>query len=267
MPAAVAPTIAISMGAGGRLAAPGGHAEQHRAGVGAPRRRRGCGRRAGPPRAAAAASRRSSQASPARVRRTWSGAPSAMRWCGAPWVTRVVTMSPGLGARTRRPPAGARRDEVHEAVIPRPAGHAVRGGVLAALALGDENLDHGAVLLLVLLGRDFLDERDQPLVPLLHHRARHLAVHGRGRGPRADRVLEGEGGREPGLPHHVQGVGEVGLGLAGEADDDVGGDRRVRQVARARSPGSPGSGRGGRRGASPAGSRPSRTAAACAGWA
>ena len=125
---------------------------------------------------------------------------------------------------------GRVRDEVHEAVVPRSAGHAAGGGILPPFSLGHQDLDHGSVLLLVLLGRDLVDQRDEPLVPVLHHVPRHLAVHGRGGRPGADRVLEGEGGREPGLPHDLQGVGEVGLGLPREADDDVGGDGRVRQL-------------------------------------
>ena len=40
-------------------------------------------------------------------------------------------------------------------------------------------------------------------------------------------VLEGERARETGRSHHVERGGEVGLGLAGEADDDVGGDGGV----------------------------------------
>ncbi len=126
--------------------------------------------------------------------------------------------------------AGAVRGEVDQAVVAGAAGHAVRGGVLAALALGDEDLDDGAVLPRVLLGRDLLDERDEPVVALLDDRPGHLVRHGRGRGARADRVLEGERGGEPGLADEVEGGREVLLGLAGEADDDVRGDRRVRDV-------------------------------------
>src|SRR6185437_13422538 len=83
------------------------------------------------------------------------------------------------GART-----GPVRGEVHQAVIPGTPGHAVGRGVLAALTLGDEDLDDGAVLLRVLFGRDLLDEGDEAVVALLHDRLRHLAGHRRGRGAR-----------------------------------------------------------------------------------
>ena len=110
--------------------------------------------------------------------------------------------------------SGVVRGEVHQAVVAGAARHAVRGRVLAPLPLGDEDLDDGAVLPRVLLGGDLLDERDEPVVALLHHRPRHLVRHGRGRGARADRVLEGERGGEPGLADHVERRGEVLLGLA-----------------------------------------------------
>ncbi len=50
---------------------------------------------------------------------------------------------------------------------------------------------------------------------------------GRGRRSRPGRVLEGEGGVEPRRVDHAQRVLEVLLGLAGEADDEVGGHRHA----------------------------------------
>ena len=69
---------------------------------------------------------------------------------------------------------------------------------------------------------------DQPLIAFLHNGFRQLPVQfgGGGAGPLG--VLEGERRREPGLPHHVEGGGEVLFGLAGKSDDQVGGDGRVR---------------------------------------
>ena len=58
--------------------------------------------------------------------------------------------------------------EVHEPVVGGAAGEPVGGGVLAALALGDHQLDGAADLRLVLLPGDLVDQRDQPLVALLH---------------------------------------------------------------------------------------------------
>jgi hypothetical protein len=58
---------------------------------------------------------------------------------------------------------------------------------------------------------------------------------GRRRACRAAGVLEGEGAGEARGLDDAQGVLEVGVGLAGEADDDVGGDGGVGQAARTRS--------------------------------
>src|ERR1700722_4442248 len=123
-PAAVGPTMAISTSPA-RLAAAGGHAEQHRRGRG----RLGsmlCGAPAGPPRVAR------------------PGAAHAQRR-----VVRAQVVRRGAGdaggndvAWTR---SGLVRGEVHQAVVAGAAGHAVRGRVLAPLPLGDEDLDDGAV--------------------------------------------------------------------------------------------------------------------------
>ena len=61
---------------------------------------------------------------------------------------------------------------------------------------------------------------------------RDLTGHRRGGRALPDRVLEGERAGEPGLADQVQGVGEIAFRLAGEADDDVGGDRGVRIALR-----------------------------------
>jgi hypothetical protein len=128
--------------------------------------------------------------------------------------------------------AGARgglvRGEVHEAVVAGPARHAVGRGVLAALTFGHQDLDACAGLLLILLVGGLLDQGGKPLVALLHRGRGHLSVHRRGGGARADGVAERERAREPGLAHQVQGVLEVPVGLAGETDDDVGGDSGAR---------------------------------------
>ena len=90
-----------------------------------------------------------SQASPARVRRMRSGAPSsesASRWNGAACVTSTETTSPGRGSSE---PAG--HLEVHEAAVFGAAAQAVGLGVLLALARRDEHLDRAADELLVLL--------------------------------------------------------------------------------------------------------------------
>ena len=59
---------------------------------------------------------------------------------------------------------------------------------------------------------------------------RKLAVHRRGLGAAARREDEGEGAVVADLVDHLERLLEVGLGLAREADDDVGGDRAVGNV-------------------------------------
>ena len=132
-------------------------------------------------------------------------------------------------ARSRQ--VGARGHlEVHEPVVFGAAGEPVGRGILLALAHRDEHLELAADLLLVLFVRDALLQGDQALVALLHDGLRHLVGHGRGRGALADRVLEREGAREARLLDDAHGVFEVLVGLAGEADDDVGRDRGVRHA-------------------------------------
>ena len=120
--------------------------------------------------------------------------------------------------------------EVHEPVVFGAAGQAVGRGILLALAHRDQHLDLAADLRLVLLERDALLQREEPVVALLHDRLGHLIGHRRRRGALADRVLEREGAREPRLLDDAHGVFEVLVGLAGEADDDVGRDRGVRHA-------------------------------------
>ena len=111
-----------------------------------------------------------------------------------------------------------------EPVIARSPGQPLGLGVLLALALRDEHLDDTALEPLVLAPGDLLDELRQAHIALLHHLARHLIGH-RGRGSAgALGVLEGVGAREPRLANDVHRLLEVGLGLAWEADDDVGRD-------------------------------------------
>ncbi len=104
----------------------------------------------------------------------------------------------------------------------------MRRAVLAALALRDQQLDLRADERAVLGPGDLLLERGEAVVALLDDLLRHLAVHlGRGRAG-ALGVLEGERRGEAGLAHDLEGLLEVGVRLAREADDDVRGDRRVR---------------------------------------
>jgi DNA-binding SARP family transcriptional activator/Tfp pilus assembly protein PilF len=141
---------------------------------------------------------------------------------------QVVGRAAGDGHRDDVTGAGvADRSEVHQAVVAGAAGHAVGGGVLAALALCHEHFHGRACLLQVLRVGGLLDQGGEAFVPLLHDGGGDLRVHGRRRGTWADGVTEGERAGEPGRADQVQGVLEVLVGLAGEADDNVGRDGGV----------------------------------------
>ena len=124
----------------------------------------------------------------------------------------------------RRPDRG----EVHQPAVPGPAAHPPAVAVLVALAGGHQHLDDRTHLRPVAVQRRRVDDLHQPPESLGDHLAGYLIGHRGGGGARSRRVLEGEGTGEVRLRHHVQGLLEVRLGLAGEADDDVRGDRRVR---------------------------------------
>ena len=111
------------------------------------------------------------------------------------------------------------------------------------LALGGATADDSWISLGRTLDQDLLQAADPSLVPgqgaALHHhsqplealghhlRRHHLVGAGGGLGPRPGRVDEGVGAVVARLCAHLEGALEVGFGLAGEAHDDVGGDRQV----------------------------------------
>ena len=70
-------------------------------------------------------------------------------------------------------------------------------------------------------------ELDEPLHPLDLDLVRHLVGHCRRLGAGARRVDEGEGAVVADLLDHLERLAEVRLRLAGEADDDVGPERKV----------------------------------------
>ena len=137
----------------------------------------------------------------------------------------TVTRSPGRGTSA---PAGTEKWTSRWSWDA--AGEPVGFLGLAAGLGGHHDLDAAAQLPGVLLGGDPVLQCGEPFEALLHHGLGQLVrqVGGGGAGPLG--VLEGEGGGEAGLLHDVQGGLEVLLGLAGEADDDVGGDGRVRDL-------------------------------------
>src|SRR5712691_850971 len=131
-----------------------------------------------------------------RGRRLVAGGPRGRRLAGFPRVAgpgAAHVQRPGVGDQVVRRSAGDGggddvtgpwgrlvRREVDQAVVTGAAGQPARGSVLAALALGDEDLDRRAVELGVLLSADLLHEGDQPVVALLDELVRHLAGHRRG---------------------------------------------------------------------------------------
>ncbi|CFH37100.1 Uncharacterised protein [Mycobacterium tuberculosis] len=118
--------------------------------------------------------------------------------------------------------------EVHQAPVARPPAHARRDGVLAPFPGGHQHLDglpdQGAVG----FQRDLLLQRDQAFIAFLHNGFRQLSVELRGRCPGPLGVLEGKCGREAGPAHHVERGREVLFGLPGETDDQIGGNRGMR---------------------------------------
>ena len=131
-------------------------------------------------------------------------------------------------ARTDGPVTAFAGSEVHQPTVTSPAAHPEGPVILAALPRGNEQLDGAVDLGAVSLQRDLLLKRDQPLVAFLHNVSGQLTGHPSGRGARALRVLERERAGEAGAFNHVEGGLEVVFGFAGEPDDQVGGDRRVR---------------------------------------
>ena len=75
-----------------------------------------------------------------------------------------------------------------------------------------------------------LDPLDEPLEPLVLDVLRHLALHATGMGAAARREDERERVVVSDLVDDLEGLAEVVLGLAGEADDDVGGPREARNL-------------------------------------
>ena len=123
---------------------------------------------------------------------------------------------------------GAAGREVHQPAVARASPHARGAGVLAAFARRDQQLDGAADLRAVFFQRDLLLQLDQALIAFGHNSFRKLAVQFGRRGARPLRVLEGERADKSGRRDDVERGLEVFFGLAGKPDDDVGGDRGVR---------------------------------------
>ena len=87
-----------------------------------------------------------------------------------------MTRSPGRGTGPATPATSGTAKWTSRLSAARPD-EPPGGAVLAALTLGDEHLDRAPDLTLALVPRDVVDERDQPLVALLHDVSRHLVGH------------------------------------------------------------------------------------------
>ena len=123
-----------------------------------------------------------------------------------------------------RSPAAAEPGEVDGRVPPRPAAQERR--IRPARPLDQHLLDETDALLVPFV-RDALDDLDEPLDPVALDLVRNLVRH-RGRlGAGTRRVDEGERAVVADLLDHLERLAEVLLRLAGEADDDVGGQRQV----------------------------------------
>ena len=139
---------------------------------------------------------------------------------------RVVEVAPAIST-SHQLARGGRPVEVDRLVVPRPAAQP-RGSVRlgpstsTSIVAADEALRP--------LSRAALDQLDQALHPLALDRVRQLVVHRRRLGFAARREDEGEGAVVADLLDDLERLLEVRLGLAREADDDVGGDRAVGHV-------------------------------------
>ena len=107
------------------------------------------------------------------------------------------------------------------------AGDSMGVGILLALSTGDHHFNVTAFEGLQILRGDLFLQRHQSVETILDHIVRHL-FHLGGRRARTRRVDKSECGREPRLTHDIQGLLEILFGLSGEADDDVGGNLRIR---------------------------------------
>ena len=80
----------------------------------------------------------------------------------------------------------------------------------------------------VLAARVGADRLDEPLQPVRRHVVGDMVPQPHRGRALPDRVLEGVGIVEVGIGHQAQRLGELGIRLAGEADDDVGGEGDAR---------------------------------------
>ena len=157
------------------------------------------------------------------MRALWAGSASTLD--EAP--RQVVRSGAGdLDRGVRAGPQWSGRREVHQPVLAGPRRH--DGGILPARAL-DEHLLDPADPGPVAGERAALDDDPEPLEPLTGHGGVDEPVGERRRlGARAGREDERVGVVEPGAGGDLEGLGEVPLGLAREADDDVGRHGEVR---------------------------------------
>ena len=128
-------------------------------------------------------------------------------------------MSPGRGA--------SRGHEVHETVVAGTSGHPVSGSVLATFTLGDEHLEGAADECPVLRPREIVLQGHETLIALLHNgsAAPARSIDAAGVPGRGEYWKVNAPANEPARTTSSVCL-EVRLGLAGEAHDDVGGDRR-----------------------------------------
>ena len=132
-------------------------------------------------------------------------------------VIRTSTSDPG-----RREPV-----EVDDLVVARAAAQAARVGPRRSL---DEHLERAADEALGAFARAALDHLDEALEPLHLELVGQLVGHRRRLGLAPGRVDERERAVVADLLGDLERLLEVGLGLAREADDDVGGQRAVGHV-------------------------------------
>ena len=134
----------------------------------------------------------------------------------------------GGGHDVAGPDVGTHRAEMHKSAVACAAGHPGCPPVLAPFSDCHQQLNGAADLRGVLLQRDPLLKVDESLIAFLHNGFRELSIELGRRCAGSLRILEGERRAEPGGGDHIERVLEVLLGLAGEPDDQIGGDCGMR---------------------------------------
>ena len=114
---------------------------------------------------------------------------------------------------------------MHHRVVGKPPGHKP---VIVIRYFLHQHILHGSHIPAAQIGSPLLHQGEQAVKPFLHHRLRHLVLHGSRRGSRALGVDKGKCAVKAHLFHHVKGIRKVFLRLSGKSHNDIRGQRDPR---------------------------------------